>query len=415
MRILAVFLYLLSIAALQARSVRDTLITVTPGTWYDFSIDTCSGVSVQLLSDALSDQLLKTDHNAAFLIYQDPHADASAPVVFSPGSKKLSFYSGSYRGNVVFYFFSIAPLPAHLRITRHTAATEDCLPEIVPPSVWRAGLSAPSYTPSKTQTTHIIVHHAATGNQDPDAYQTVRSIYVQHTQINGWSDMGYNYLIGRDGTIFQGRDSKGLFDPDYTVGAHMCGKNNNTMGICLLGNYVSEKPTPAALRSLERLIAWKSSKDNISIKGSSLHPVGPSGEPDRLLAHVAGHREGCRSGYTECPGNGLFSLLSEIRFQSESLLAGQCTNDQPPSPPVISDSLSEKHLIYPNPSSDYIEASFVWDTVMIYDVSGKLFLSQSASDNGTRISVNHLTTGIYICRFIIAGRNRYLRLMIEPE
>lgn len=412
MRISAAFLFLFClISSLQAQSVKDTLITVIPETWYSFAIDTCSGISVQLFSDSLSDQLLKVDNNKAFMVPQDPHSDVSVPVVFSSGSQKLSFYSGSFGGNILLYFYTIAPLPAHLRISQRIAAA-DCFPEIVPPSVWRAGLSAPSYTPSKTQTTHIIVHHAATGNQETDAYQTVRSIYVQHTQINGWSDIGYNYLIGRDGTIFQGRDSKGLFDPDYTVGAHMCGKNNNTMGICMLGNYVSEKPTTEALRSLERLIAWKSAKDNIPITGSSLHPIGPSGEPDRQLPHVAGHREGCRSGYTECPGNGLFNMLSNVRHQSEQLLASKCKDDQP-TLPGTTDSLPEKPLIYPNPSSDYIEASFAWDTVQIYDVSGKLFISQPAGEN--RISVKHLMPGMYICRFIVADRNRYLRLVVGPK
>ncbi len=409
MRIFPLVFFLFNSFILQAQSVRDTLIDVTSDTWYNFTIGSYSGISVKLDDSAFSDQRLLIENSSPITLEQDPHSDVSAPLIFASDSKHMAFYSGSYSGRVTFYFLSIERVPEYQRISRSAATGDDCLPDIIPPSIWRSGLSAPDYTPSSTRTEHIIVHHAATSNHDPDPYQTVRSIYVQHTQINGWSDIGYNYLIGRDGSIFQGRDNKGLFAPDYTIGAHMCGKNAGTMGICLLGNYVNEAPTAAALKSLEQLIAWKCGKDNIDITGSSLHAIGPSGEPDRHLAHIAGHREGCRAGYTECPGDGLFAMLPKIRLQSETLLKDACVNI-PIDPAIPDDSLLAKHLIFPNPSSDFIETNFAWDTMMIYDLSGKLFTVHTKQIG--KIGVHHLQPGVYICQFIYSGRDRYLRLLV---
>jgi hypothetical protein len=104
--------------------------------------------------------------------------------------------------------------------------------------------------------TEIIVHCTATrpdwwaGKRTSDK---VREIKRWHVQDRGWSDIGYHFLIDRDGTIATGRDIA-------RDGAHVQGHNAGTIGISLFGGHgsaetdaFSQNYTPqqdAALRNL---------------------------------------------------------------------------------------------------------------------------------------------------------------------
>lgn len=68
----------------------------------------------------------------------------------------------------------------------------------------------------------IIVHCSDTEEG------TVESIRKYHIEVKGWQDVGYHYVILRDGAIESGRS------PDV-VGAHCKGHNEDSLGICLVG------------------------------------------------------------------------------------------------------------------------------------------------------------------------------------
>ena len=53
-----------------------------------------------------------------------------------------------------------------------------------------------------------------------------------HVQDRGWSDIGYHFLIDRDGKVGLGR-------PIEKVGAHTQGHNSGTIGISLFGGWDS--------------------------------------------------------------------------------------------------------------------------------------------------------------------------------
>lgn len=54
----------------------------------------------------------------------------------------------------------------------------------------------------------VTVHHTAGSNDlSQDYAATVRAIYVYHVQSNGWSDIGYQYLIDGNGVVYEGRNS----------------------------------------------------------------------------------------------------------------------------------------------------------------------------------------------------------------
>lgn len=83
--------------------------------------------------------------------------------------------------------------------------------------------------------TEIIIHCSATkpewmAGQPIEAKRA--EIKRWHVEDNGWSDIGYHYLIDRDGAVIAGR-------PIARDGAHVKGHNKGTIGICLLGGFGS--------------------------------------------------------------------------------------------------------------------------------------------------------------------------------
>lgn len=184
-------------------------------------------------------------------------------------------------------------------------------PELVLQEVWRSGLPEPEYKRVFNQVRNIILHHSATSNSISDHMALVRSIYTYHTQINGWSDIGYNYLIAPDGVIYAGRDPGNLVHEDEVLGAHFCASNTGTMGICLLGTFTETEPTAEAMASLNHLLAWKMAKDSLYPLGVNPHPLNPQ------LGIIAAHRHGCA---TVCPGDAFIDIFSQIKHNSNSSL-----------------------------------------------------------------------------------------------
>ena len=78
----------------------------------------------------------------------------------------------------------------------------------------------------------IIVHCTATHPEwmsRATSQEKVDEIRRWH-MAKGWSDIGYHYLIDRDGTVVAGR-------PVNKQGAHVRGHNRGTIGVSLLGGH----------------------------------------------------------------------------------------------------------------------------------------------------------------------------------
>jgi hypothetical protein len=187
-------------------------------------------------------------------------------------------------------------------------APRNNMPPIVPQSLWRAGLNPPKPGPVSTLTRHAIIHHSAGNTTETDYVKVVRSYYLLHTEVNGWDDIGYNYLIASDGSIFAGRDPQGMqgVRQDNVRGAHFCGKNEYTMGVCLIGDYTNVQPPFPSVNSLCRLLAWKLEQDGLNPFGAMKHPDNNG----NILGTLAGHRDGCS---TECPGDKVYAQAEAIR------------------------------------------------------------------------------------------------------
>lgn len=104
----------------------------------------------------------------------------------------------------------------------------------------------------------IIVHCTATRGDwwiSKSTKQKVAEVKRWHVVDRGWSDIGYHYLIDRDGTMMAGR-------PIEKTGAHTKGHNSGTIGISLFGGHGSSENdsfednfTPAQDAALRDLIA----------------------------------------------------------------------------------------------------------------------------------------------------------------
>lgn len=89
----------------------------------------------------------------------------------------------------------------------------------------------------------IILHCAAT----PEGKDyTVSQIRAWHTtpkpKGNGWNDIGYHFVIYRDGSVHPGR-------PVEQQGAHCTGYNANSIGVCYIGGCAADGKTPKDTRT----------------------------------------------------------------------------------------------------------------------------------------------------------------------
>ncbi|MEN9511707.1 MAG: hypothetical protein RLZZ370_1526 [Bacteroidota bacterium] len=232
----------------------------------------------------------------------DPHAP-DAYVQFLPQFKKAAVIQLPVAAQLTVFFMEVGSVGV-----QSPATLRNNMPAVIPQSQWRMGLNPPKPGPVATHTRHAIVHHSAGNTNESDFVKVVRSYYLLHTEVNGWDDIGYNYLIASDGSIFAGRDPQGLagVKQDNVRGAHFCGKNEYTMGVCIIGDYTQVQPPFPAVNSLCRLLAWKMQEDGLIPFDSARHP-NPNGG---FLGTLAGHRDGCS---TECPGDKVYAQVEAIR------------------------------------------------------------------------------------------------------
>lgn len=85
--------------------------------------------------------------------------------------------------------------------------------------------------PKRRTTKYIVVHTSASR---PSATVNAKVIKAWHL-AKGWKDIGYHFVINRDGTVEKGRNVD-------EIGAHVEGWNAQTLGICLVGGLAEKDP-----------------------------------------------------------------------------------------------------------------------------------------------------------------------------
>ena len=122
-----------------------------------------------------------------------------------------------------------------------------------------------------------------------------------HRNSNGWNDIGYNFVVDRYGTIYEGR-AGGL--DQAVIGAQAQGYNAQSTGIATLGTHSSVPLTAETMASIASIIRWKlplhaqptTGEVLITSAGGSSNRY-PSGT-EVTFQRVSGHRD---ADSTSCP------------------------------------------------------------------------------------------------------------------
>ena len=106
---------------------------------------------------------------------------------------------------------------------------------------------------TRRSTRFIAIHCSATRPSQNVGAAEIRRWHC----ARGWVDIGYHFIIRRDGTVERGR-------PQNTIGAHVEGFNSTSVGVCLVGgvterniNKAEDNFTPAQWAALKTLVTTR--------------------------------------------------------------------------------------------------------------------------------------------------------------
>jgi hypothetical protein len=177
------------------------------------------------------------------------------------------------------------------------------LPYYCDRTCWAARAPQCTITTMSALNRAVIHHTAATSDYDTtgeaDTKPKIRAIQNYHMDVNGWCDIGYHFLVNKQGNIFSGRRDSGTISM-IVRGAHdAC--NTDSFGFNLMGNYEVNAVTAAGKDALAKIIACR--------MPSGWNPTGTgttycNGVTDKVIGH--------RQVYaTACPGANLWSIVQE--------------------------------------------------------------------------------------------------------
>ncbi|KAJ8317500.1 hypothetical protein KUTeg_005404, partial [Tegillarca granosa] len=159
----------------------------------------------------------------------------------------------------------------------------------------------------------FFIHHTSEQSCTDPAHciKIVQGIQNYHIEHNGWWDIGYSFLVGEDGNVYEGRGWK-------RVGAHTYGFNSRSLALSFIGNFENRVPNEKALNAAKALL-------ECGIQKGYLNPS----------YRLYGHRDALPN---ECPGTSLYNLIntwphySTIPLQKSSDLlcinrGGTCQDD----------------------------------------------------------------------------------------
>ncbi len=165
----------------------------------------------------------------------------------------------------------------------------------------------------------IIIHH--TSDEYENSLEWIKDIYRYHSLNRAWGDIGYNYIIGYNGEIFEGRKWG-----DYISAAHSRWNNNSTVGISVMGNYENKPINQEQYKSLETLVRYLAWKYGIDFSKKYYYNMDCAGEKckifpleTRLDSTLVGHKD---TGHTSWPGKSLYAQIQKLRKDNISFTSG---------------------------------------------------------------------------------------------
>ena len=191
-------------------------------------------------------------------------------------------------------------------MTIHTRAT------------WGANEALRKAPPSYGQVKVGFVHHTVSSNTYTASQvpAMIRGIYAYHVQAQGWSDIGYNFLVDRFGRTWEGRFG-GI--GRAVVGAQTANYNGVSTGVSAIGNFEVAAVPSATTAAVKRILAWKLAVSRVPATGT----VVANG---KSFQRISGHRDGFQ---TSCPGRYLYAKVPEIRAGAAYLMQAPAPRPAP--------------------------------------------------------------------------------------
>jgi hypothetical protein len=152
----------------------------------------------------------------------------------------------------------------------------------------------------------IVIHHSATPAGGAKAFDKMH-------RAKGWDELGYHFVVGNGTDTRDGQVEVGPRWAKQKWGAHAKTADNRFnrygIGICLVGNFDTERPTRAQLQSLSRLVAYLMKTYHVPA--------------DRVIGHG-------ETKATDCPGRNVH--IADIRRMAAAQLAaaGEATETGEP-------------------------------------------------------------------------------------
>jgi hypothetical protein len=178
--------------------------------------------------------------------------------------------------------------------------------------------ASPQWPPVYHTPMFLVIHHTVT-SAHWQPVQAVQALWRYHAQTQGWGDIRYHYLIGSDGSIFEGRWAGAKPANIYVEGGQSTRSSTHKVGIALLGQFEpgvahppAVEPSPAALEALVRLSSAICALLGLDPLSEAHHPLENKNYPI-----ISGHREHSR---TRCPGENLYKLIPDLRQQVNTWL-----------------------------------------------------------------------------------------------
>ena len=207
----------------------------------------------------------------------------------------------------------------HLGRERRTRSFVRVAPEpagavmsINPRSAW--GARQPSRAPEYATDFRLgVVHHSVNANDYAAAAvpAMLRSIQSFHMDVNGWSDIGYNFAVDRFGRIWEAHSGG---TDRMVIGGHARGFNTGSTGVVVLGEYGAVAPSTASVQAVASVLAWKFAIHGVDPAGTVPYTTTGSTRYAEgqtvVLNRIVGHRD---VGQTGCPGSNLYDRLGQIR------------------------------------------------------------------------------------------------------
>ncbi|XP_024864215.1 N-acetylmuramoyl-L-alanine amidase isoform X2 [Kryptolebias marmoratus] len=163
----------------------------------------------------------------------------------------------------------------------------DC-PQIIPRCQWGAKAYRGTPIPLSLPLQFLYIHHTYEPSSPclsfPSCSRDMRAMQRFHQEHRGWSDIGYSFVVGSDGYVYEGRGWNRL-------GTHTRGHNAIGYGVSIIGNYTATLPSRHAMNLIRHQLV------RCAVDGKGL----------AANFTIYGHRQVVN--YTACPGDALFSEI----------------------------------------------------------------------------------------------------------